>query len=180
MKKNVLVIIISVLFVISVFSIKPLLTISSKCFWSFVTNYLDDAEQKRQSRIENGEIIRGKDTILIWENKYAIGHYPNSNHLEIYINGLPKSILEKITKYKVVKKKLYIISDEGFAVIDKNNICRVFVTVSDDEFVSGFSVDEQGNKHYNSRYVKDENIQYLSAFDEYPTYEQKIFYKLKK
>lgn len=184
MKKRLIIIIcILALIVVLIFSFKPLVKITSDSFWNFIAEQLEKEEQERQQKIENGEIVAGKDTILIWENKYEIGHFPNGNHLVIHRNGsigLIDAILEKVTTYKVKKEKLYVVSEEGDAVIDKNNLCKVYVTTPADEFVNDYTLDEQGNKSYISRYIENENIQYLSSFDEFSDEEQKVLNKLKK
>ena len=162
-----------------IFSFKPLFKLSSKSFWNLVVTQFDKEEQERQQKIEKGDIVSGKDTILIWGNMYEIGHYSDSNHLEMHTNGLSETILKKITIHKVIKKKLYIISEEGYAVINEDNLCKVYVTVPEKEFVNGYSVDEQGNKSYYSQYIKNGHIQYLLAFNEFSEDEQKNFDKLK-
>lgn len=111
--------------------------------------------------------------------KNKIGHYPDNNHLEIRTNGLSNTILEKILIHKVVKNKLYIISEEGYAVINKEKLCKVYITIPEKEFVNGYSVDEQGNKSYYSRYIESEYIQYLCNFEEFSDEDQKIFNRLK-
>ena len=149
-------------------------------FWDFLRNQFDKEETERIKKIENGELVRGKDTILIWENMYEIWHNYDGNNLSIYENKISHNILEKIEGYKVKKDKLYIVSKEGYAVIDKNNLCKVFITVPDEDFVNGYSIDEQGNKEYYTRYIENTHIQYLSKFDKYTDEEQEMFNKLKK
>ena len=179
-KYIVILIVLILLYSISACSIKPITNAVSDRFWGFVTKEWDKEEQERIRRVENGEIVRGKDTILIWENMYVIGHYPDSNHLGIKTKEVSDVILEKVLKHKVKKKKLYIVSGEGYAVIDKNNICRVYITIPDDEFVEEYSKDSQGNLLYRSRRIDDEHIKYLSDFYEFSEEELKIFYRLDK
>ena len=178
MKKTFFTLGILALIIASMLSIKQTLSWSSNAFWNFVATQFDKEEEERQQMVENGEIVRGKDTILIWENLYEICHYYDSNHLEITSNGISYDILEKVTKHKVKENKLYVLSEEGYAVVDKNNICRIFITVPEKDFVNGYSVDEQGNKHYYTRYIENEYVQYISQFNEYSEEEQKIFNKL--
>lgn len=180
MKKRLVIIFAAALIVGIIFSFKPLMKIASDSFWNFIAEQFEKEEQERRQRIENGEIVAGKDTVLIWENKYEIGHFPDGNHLEIHIDGLINPVLKNVTAHKVKKEKLYIVSEEGYAVINKNNICTVYVTVPSDEFVNGYSLDKEGNRSYISRYIEDENIQYLSAFDEFSEEEQEMLNKLKK
>lgn len=183
MKKRIIIICTLGLIVVLIFSFKPLVKIASDSFWNFVDEQLEKEEQERKQKIKNGEIVAGKDTILIWENKYEIGHFFDGNHLVAYRNGsigLLDTILKKVTNYKVKKEKLYIVSEEGYAIIDKNNLCKIYVIIPENEFISGYTMDAQGNKSYISRYVENENIQYLSSFDEFSKEEQKILNKLKK
>ena len=158
--------------------IKPLTKWVSNCYGETVSNQFEKEEKERQQKVTNGEIVRGKDTVLIWENMYEIGHYADGNRLEMFKGGLTDTILEKISKYKVVEGKLFIISEEGFAIVDKNNLCRVFVTVPTEEFVNGYSVDEQGNKCYYTRFLEDEHVKYLSELNEFSEEEQEVFSKL--
>ena len=80
------------------------------------------------------------------------------------------------------KKKgiLYILSDEGYVVIDDNNLCRMHITIPNEEFVSGYYEDESGMRTYISRFIDDANIKYLESFNDFSKDEQKIFEKMKK
>lgn len=178
MKKIFLALVILTLIIALMLSIKPILKWSSNSFWNFVVTQFDKEEKERQQRVENGEIVRGKDTILIWENMYVIGHYYDSNYLNMEGNGFSNIILEKVKKHKVKNKKLYILSEEGYAIIDKNNICRVFITVPKEEFVNGYSTDNECIQHPISRFVNDEHIQYLSSYDDFATEEKAVFKKM--
>lgn len=180
MKKRLIIICIVSVTVILIFNLRPLPKITSDSFWNFIAEQFEKEEQERRQRIENGEIVAGKDTVLIWEDKYEIGHFYDGNHLEIYRNSLFDTVLKNVTAYKVKKEKLYIVSEEGYAVINKDNICTVYVTVPPNEFVNGYSLDKDGNRSYISRYIEDENIQYLSDFDEFSEEEQEMLNKLKK
>ena len=79
-----------------------------------------------------------------------------------------------------MEEKLYVLSDEGYAVIDKNNLCRVCVTVPDDEFVNGYTVDDAGNEIPISRYIENENVIYLKSYSEFTGEERKVFEKMEK
>ena len=78
------------------------------------------------------------------------------------------------------KDKLYILSDEGYVTVDENNFCKVFITVPKEEFTSGYSVDENGNKTYFYRLVEDGKIVYLPSFEKFTEEEQKVLNKMKK
>lgn len=137
-------------------------------FFNFVAEQLEKEEKERRQKAENGEIVRGKDTILIWGNKYVIGHYYDSNHFETEENGISDTILANVKKYKVKKKKLYILSEEGYAVTDKSNICRVFI------------LGNSGMQYSEGEFVNDEQIQYLSSYDDFSSEEKSVFEKLER
>lgn len=180
-KKNVfLILVILAVIVALTISIKPILKWSSNTFWNFVVTQLDKEEKERQQKVANGEIVGGKDTILIWENLYVIGHYYDSDYLEIEENGVSNTILEKVKSHKVKKKRLYIVSEEGYAVIDKSNICRVFITVPKEDFVNGYSTDNAGVQHPISRFLDDEHVKYLNSYDDFTVEEKTMFEKMKK
>ena len=153
---------------------------TSKIFWDIVVTEFDKEEKKRQQKVGNDEVIRGKDTILVWENMYEIGHYSDGNHLEIALDGTFETILENVTIHKIVSETLYIISDEGYAVINKSNLCKVYIIVPKNEFVNGYSVDKQGNQIDYSRFIENEHVQYLAQYNEFSMEEQEVFTNLKE
>ena len=132
-------------------------------------------------RRENGEIVPGKDTRLIWENKYQIIKYPSWLTLLIYEepNGLTDSVLQNITDYKTKGEKLYVVSEEGYAVIDKDSFCRVCITVPADEFINGYIVAKDGSKFSHSGFLEYDNILYLSKFEDFTEDERKILNKMR-
>ena len=163
-----LIIIISVAVIIAgMVFIKPINSYIKKTFVNIILTQMDKEEAQRQKRIENNEIVAGKDTALIWENTYEIWNHMGEKYISIETVEPTGVILKKITKYKKTKDKLYIVSEEGYAVIDKNKLCRVFVTVPDEEFVNGYSEDKEGNCTYFSRRIENKYIKYLSDFDEF-------------
>lgn len=180
MKKNVFICGIIVVIVALILCIKPILKLSSKNFWDIIVMQFDREEKDRQQKVKNGEIVRGKDTIMVWENMYEIGHYSDGNHLEIAVDGTFDTILERVTIHKIVNETLYIISDEGYAVINKANLCKVYIIVPENEFVNGYSVDEQGNQIDYSRFIENEHVQYLAEYNEFSMEEQEVFTNLKE
>lgn len=163
---------------ICIFNVKSILHKTSDIFWTVIANQLDREEKEREEKIANNEIVRGKDTVLVWNNLYEIGHFSDGKHLSIKTGDINDNILEKIYSYKVSKNKLYICSEEGYAVIDDNNFCKVFVTVPAVNFVNGYSEDEYGNRLYISRFVEDEHIMYLENYDDFSENERKMFNRL--
>lgn len=135
-------------------------------FWDITINELLREEADRQERIKNGEIVPGRDTAFIWENRYVIYHNLDDYALYIEQNGDLEQIIKNIKCYDGSNKKFYVVSDEGYVIIDKNNMCRVCITVSADKF--------------SSDYTTDEKVRYLSSFDEFDEKEQKYFNMLEK
>ena len=174
-------ILIIVFIIIALFSAKPIFEFSTNAFWNFVAEQFEKEEQERLEAIERGEIIIGKDTMLVWNNKYVLYHQAGNDTLCIhYEDGNEESIIGKVTKYKKKKGLLYILSDEGYVVIDDNNLCRAHITIPKEEFVSGYYEDENGKRIYISRFIEDANIRYLVSFNDFSENEQKIFKKMKQ
>ncbi len=180
MKKKWLILILVVM-IIALFSLKPIFKFSTDVFWNFIAEQLEKEEQERLAAIERGEIIIGKDTMLVWNDKYVLYHQAGDDTLCIhYEDGNEESIIGKVTQYKKKKGILYILSDEGYVVIDDKNYCRVYITIPKEEFVSGYYEDKDGKRTYISRFIDDVNIKYLESFNDYSEDEQKIFKKMKK
>lgn len=159
---------------------KPLFDFASNTFWNFIAEQLEKEEQERLAAIERGEIIIGKDTMLVWNDKYVLYHQAGNDTLCIHhSDGINESIIGKVRDYKKKSGSLYIVSDEGYVVIDDNNLCRVYITVPKEEFVRGYAEDESGTRTYFSKFIEDENIQYLDSFESFSEDEQKMLTKLK-
>ena len=144
---------------------------------------LDAEEAARQEKIERGEPVAGKDTMIIWNKKYDISKYSNGNEtfgdLDIIEKDFSDNIMRRIKKFDEYKDKLYIYSYDGYAVIDEDNICRVFITIPQEDFERGYSLDENGNKtKFYPDKVEHEKVIYLSAFEEFSEKEQEILKKL--
>lgn len=157
-------------YIIFIFSVKPAVQFASDKFWGFVSQQLNKEEEEQNQKIANGEIVRGKDTVLIWNNKYEIGHYFDGDHLSIKNEDYTFSnVLKNVKRHKVENEKLYIIFDEGLAVIDKNNICRIYILPPGGE----------ENELPEEQYIISEYVQYLSDFAEFTEEEQDILIKYK-
>ena len=184
MKKLVLVISvisISILLFLTIvsFSIKPVGKYIVTKIADFIIELAEKGLEERQKIIENGGIVAGKDTVKIWNDRYEILRHMEENHLSVHLGRYDdETVLESIEKYDTRKGKLYIISKEGYAVIDENNICRVFVTVPPNEFVSGYTEDKYGNREYFSRKLESEYIVYLDEFEDFSKDEIDYFEKL--
>ncbi len=140
-----------------------------RIFWNSIIIQLDKEEAEREKRIEAGLPIRGKDTVLIWRDKYDICKSSNTKLLMIYIDGDEQVVLGKVTDHYIYNKTLYVLSDDGYAVIDNENNCRVFIFTPKEEL-------EYSTQHYGS--IEDEHVKYLSSYEEFSGSEREIFEKL--
>ena len=141
-------------------------------------------EKERLGYIERGEPVPGRDTMTIWNKKYDICKYYENDEklgaLAIHEKDFNKDIIDRIKDFEKRGKKLYIYSYDGYAVIDKENVCRVFITVPEEDFTKGYTEDEYGNRiRFYPTKVEHEKIIYLSSFDEFSEKEQKILKYLK-
>ncbi|MCD7855905.1 MAG: DUF5050 domain-containing protein [Clostridiales bacterium] len=125
----------------------------------------------------------GKDNVYVWnDGVFQIGHYSDGNHLDYHFDNFPliKSVLEKVITYKAKDDKLFVITEEGYAVIDKTNTAKVLITVSEDEFTNGYYTNDEGVKIPYTRFIDDPQIVYLESFDDFEAEEQKQFEKMEK
>lgn len=94
-----------------------------RMFWNLIDIQFDKEEAEREKRIEAGLHVRGKDTTLIWRDKYDICKSSETRLLMIYIDGDDQMVLDKVRDFDIDKKTLYVLSDDGYAVIDNENNC---------------------------------------------------------
>lgn len=121
----------------------------------------------------------GKDSVFVWQNGvFQIGHYSSGNHLEFHENGVINTILKNVNSYKTKANKFYVITQEGYAIIDKENMARIFLIIPESEYINGYSINENGEKEPYSRYIDSTSIQYIMNFDEFSETEQKALNKL--
>ena len=142
-----------------------------RIFWNSIFIQLDKEEAEREKRIEAGLPVRGKDTVLIWRDKYDITVSASGASLDIYIDGDTQMVLDKVKDHYIYKKTLYVLSDDGYAVIDNDNHCRVYIFTPKEEL-------EYSSQHYGT--IEDEHIKYLSSYEEFSESEREIFEKLGK
>ena len=114
--------------------------------------------------------------------------FPNSSEdrrfsLEMLNDDGTAEILLRNCEYdKVEDDKLFVMStEEGYCIIDlKTKQCRIFITLSDEEFISGWGISETGEKIVFSRKVENSWVTYLDSFTEFTEEEQKVFEEMKK
>lgn len=128
-------------------------------------------------REQNNKV--GKDSVFVWgDGVFQIGHYASGNHLEFHENGIINTILQNVDSYKIKDNKFYVITQEGYAVIDQKNIAKILLIIPESEYTNGYSVNENGEKESYSRFVDNTNIQYIMSFDEFSDIEQRVLNKL--
>ena len=116
----------------------------------------------QEENYKNNRIVIGKDTKVVWQNKYIIYH-GEADVLMIhnFDNGEEVTVLGKIESFDSKNNKFYIVSKEGYAVIDKDNLCKVFLCESDQR-------------------IENENIKYITSFDEFDIEDIEQFHEIEK
>ena len=166
MKKRILRILFPILGIILFLNIKPILQYVNHAIMQAISAKMDAEEEDRARRAAEGHIIEGRDTFAIWNDTYAIMRYSVPS---LYYRYTPYGqyadyacLLENVTEYKTTKHNLYVWSDDGCAVVDDNNLCRLY-TEKDTTDISDY-----------------EAIRCLSSFDKFSEEEQKQLNKLKE
>ena len=149
-------------------------------FWNTVSRQFEKEEVKWQ---EYPYGRPGRDTVY-WagDGKFQIVNCADNKELLMYDeNRVSHTLLKDVIDYKAKKKLLYVISAEGCGIIDeRENSCRLFISLEDSQYISGWSEDESGNRKYISRYLADNHITYLKSYDEFLDDERAIFEKMRK
>lgn len=164
--KTHLVLILSLLAVLAV-GIKPISYGIGKAVLQVISDRMDYEDAYRQKMEAEGHIVGGRGTAVIWEDTYTIIRF--SGVLRLLYRCTPygqipvyKNVLDNVTEYKTTKHCLYVWSDDGCAVVDENNLCRLY-TEKDTTDISDY-----------------ETIRCLSSFDEFSEEERKQLNKLKE
>ena len=79
--------------------------------------------------IVHEEYYSSEDALYKWNNSQFIINSSGSLDYRYQDNGTIKNIgvTNYVLIYKEIAGKLYVISDEQYCIIDKNNLCRVYV-----------------------------------------------------
>ena len=143
-------------------------------FWSKIESQLD-----YERSLEVGDDF---NKISWGDLSFQINHHKSGNNLE-YVSVADKEsyiLLKNISSYKIVEEKLYVKSKDGYAIVDENNICKIFVDQSIFQKSREYTQDKYGNKIYSNQKVDKENIKYLLNYDDFSTQERDIFKKILK
>lgn len=143
-------------------------------FWSKIESQLD-----YERSLEVGDDF---NKISWGDLSFQINHHKSGNNLE-YVSVANKEIyilLQNISSYKITEGKLYVKSKNGYAIVDENNICKIFTDQSNFQTTGEYTQDELGNKIYSNQKVDKENVEYLSSYDDFSAKEREIFKKMLK
>ncbi len=134
----------------------------SDAFWNAIWEQLDKEEKEREEKYARHEAVRGKDTAYIWNKHYEIWSHMGEKNFGIEIEDASDTIFQKVTHIDVYKDCFYVISKEGYAVVDRENYCRVYLDPLEDvEFMT---------TPVESKYVK-----YLDTNSDFTTKEKEHF-----
>ena len=143
-------------------------------FWSKIESQLD-----YERSLEVGDDF---NKISWGDLSFQINHHKSGNNLE-YVSVADKEsyiLLKNISSYKIMEGKLYVKSKDGYAIVDENNICKIFVDQSIFQKSEEYTQDKYGNKIYSNQKVDKENIKYLLNYDDFSMQERDIFKKILK
>ena len=160
----VIVCISSLIFVMIKFDIPERAT---KLFWKKIS-----FELSREGTERFAKACYDTDVLCLWEDgTFFISEYRGDKMLSIVItvgeygNSELDKVFIGVTEYKKKNGKFYVIADEGYAVIDKNNICRAFII-------------EECESYRRDKYIEDDLVIYLETKDDFSKEERAIFDKM--
>lgn len=146
---------------VSLLTIKPIREKAGEVFWSWFAYQMDKEEAEREEQAKRHEVVRGRDTVFIWNKHYEIWNHLGENHFGIEIDDANDNILRIVSLYEAYNDKFYVVSADGYAVVDRNNYCRVFLLTDTDE-------------------VESKYIEYLTSYEEFSEEDKKHFSKMIK
>ena len=141
---------------------------ASDMFWGAISAQFEREEAERQRKYDNHEVVIGRDTVAVFGKHYEIGKTYDLNgkridHLYVVVEDADGVILSGVTHRDRKSGQYYVISEEGYAVIDKNDYCRVYLTIPEEE----------------QDKIESKYIEYLDSYEEFSEKERKYFDKLK-
>lgn len=143
-------------------------------FWNKIENRLD-YERSREAGDDFNKISWG-------DLSFQINHHKSGNNLE-YVSVDNKEIyilLQNISSYKITEEKLYVKSKNGCAIVDENNICKIFTDQSNFQITGEYTQDKSGNKIYINQKIDNGSVVYLSSYNDFSAKERDIFKKMLK
>ena len=124
----------------------------------------------------------GRDTVyIINDGKFQVYKVDKDKHLCCNMDdGGDSTILRKVKKYKWYMGETYICSEDGFAIVDEQNKCRVFLNYTKEEMEQGYITDSDGYRWNFMGELEDAHydVKILYDFNEFTEKEQKILRKM--
>lgn len=121
----------------------------------------------------------GEYNILSWnDSKFQINHYSSGNQLDMIENEKTIVLLENIIKYKKETSKLYIITTDDQAIIDKNNIAYIHIGSYNPNNDKDVEIETKGKVLIYSRRYESDHIIYLESINDFETSDKEILEKL--
>ncbi len=172
MKKTYIfcIILAAIIIIVPLFYAEQIVRFVGKTALNAIFAELEREDKEDEIRIANGEPIYGRDTCLIWANTYEIWRHSGEKYLDIQTKKVFGAILEEITIYRKIDKKLYIVARTGYAVIDEDAFCKIYV--NDESLFNA-------NDHIIER-IEDDHIKYFSEYSSFSPTERSNFEKLEK
>ncbi len=155
--------IVIVLSIVSMFSIYKYRQAIANTFISMIAQRLD---KEREQEVGEYNVLDWRDGI------FQINHDATGNKLELVNDDHKVVLLERIDDYKEYGSKLYIVSQDGAAVLSSDN--TAVICIFDDSF-KDYTVYRNGKQVIYSRNYNDERIKYVDSLDEFlPTDKEQL------
>ena len=144
---------------IAALAIKPVREKAGEVFLSLIDYQFSKEESERIEKMERHEVVRGKDTAYIWNKHYEVWSQSGDKYFGIETAETSGVLLLKAYLIDVYKEQFYVVAEDGYAVVDRDNFCRMFLLTDAEKIESKY-------------------IEYLDSYQEYSEEEQKHFSKM--
>lgn len=150
-----------IVFSISLLSFKPVREKVSDVFWGWFAYQMDKEEAEREEQEKRHEVVKGRDTAYVWNRHYEIWNHLGEKHFGVEIDDASDNVLEIVSWYDIYKGQFYVVAKDGYAVVDRDNLCRIFLLTNMEE-------------------VESKYIEYLTSYEEFTEEEREHFDKMIK
>lgn len=130
--------------------------------------------EKRIEEKREKAFLPGVDCKALWEGTYEICRQPGKHSLGLYIesDGTRELLLSDIKTYAKFNDKLFAIGSDGYAVIDRKNMCRIFINMPKNEYKRGIVLNENGEKTWCPGFIKNSLVTYVNDFSSFENSEK--------
>ncbi len=151
--------IITIIITTTALSIEPIRNKAIDIFFNWVSYQMDKEEAEREEKYKRHEVVNGKDTACIWNKHYEIWNQSGDKRFGIETAETDCVIFLKVQAYDAYKDQFYVVAEEGYAVVDRENHCRMFL-------LQDIEIEE-------SKY-----FEYLSSYEDFSERERKHLEKM--